>query len=110
MRIYFLIFISILIFSCSEKKEEMPSDILTKEKYISVMVDMYLLESKINHTNIADRHSYTKSIKEYNTLFKKHGTTKEQVEKSIDYYIHQPDEMKEIQMIILDSLNIKSIK
>jgi hypothetical protein len=105
-----LLFILFLTFSCSEKKAEMPKDILSKEKYISVMVDMYLLESEFNHVNLIDRPTYKKSMEKYISLFKKHKTNKEQVEKSIDHYTHQPNEMKEIQMRILDSLNVKSIK
>jgi hypothetical protein len=105
----FLVF-TLLFISCSEKKQELPSNILSKEKYISLMVDMYLLEAKFSHANLMDRPSYSKGIEEYEKIFKKHLTNKKQVENSIDYYSHQPKEMKEIQIIILDSLNLRSNK
>src|SRR5688572_13113455 len=110
MKHYLIILVSLIIFSCSEKKEEVPADVLPKEKYISLMVDMYLLEAKFSHSNLIDRPTHEKGVKEYEALFRKHGTDKEQVEKSIDHYAHRPQEMKEIQAIILDSLNLRSIK
>lgn len=110
MKYLIFLILTVITFSCSEKKEEIPSDILTKEKYISLMVDMYLLEAKFSHSSLMDRPTYSKGIEEYETLFKKHRTNKKQVEKSIDYYSHEPQKMKEIQGIILDSLNLRSNK
>lgn len=100
----------LLLISCSDKKEETPSDILPKEKFISVMMEMYLLEAEISHSNILDQSSYEKGMKKYEKVFKKFGTDKEQVSKSIDHYTHHPVEMREIQSRILDSLNVRSIK
>ncbi len=100
----------LMLFSCSGNKEEIPADILPKEKFISVMIEMYLTEAKISHSNIIDRPSYEKGMKEYETIFKKFGTDKSQVEKSIDYYTRQPELMREIQSRVLDSLNLRSIK
>lgn len=108
-KILFLLFTA-LILSCAEKKKEMPAEVLPKDKFISVMVDMYLLESKFSHANLIDKPTYEKGVQEYETLFKKHGTNKKQVESSIDYYTHQPDQMREIQATILDSLNLRSVK
>lgn len=105
-----LIILILFIFSCSDVKEEIPSDVLPKDKYIAIMIDMYLLEAKFSHSNLMDRPTYSKGMEEYEILFKKHLTNKNQVEKSIDYYSHHPQEMKEIQAIILDSLNLRSNK
>lgn len=105
-----LLVLFLFFISCSNVKEEVPSDVLSKEKYIDIMIDMYLLEAKFSHSNLMDRPTYSKGMEEYETLFKKHRTNKKQVEKSIDYYSHQPKEMKEIQAIILDSLNLRSNK
>lgn len=105
-----LILFSLLIFSCGEKKEEIPSDVLPKEKFIAALIEMYSIEGKYSHANVIDKPVYEKGVKEYEDLFKKMGISKKQIESSIDYYMHQPEIMKEIQAVVLDSLNSRSKK
>jgi hypothetical protein len=110
MKIFLSVLSFLVLFSCSGKKEEIPAEILSKEKFISVMIEMYMTEAKLSHSNIIDSPTYKKGIKEYETIFKKFETDKSQVEKSIDYYTRQPELMREIQSRVLDSLNLRSIK
>ncbi len=110
MKFGICILFSLLIFSCSEKKEEIPTDVLTKDKFILALVEMYGIEGKYSHANVIDKPVFEKGVKEYEDLFKKMGITKKQIENSIDYYMHQPEMMKEIQAVVLDSLNSRSKK
>lgn len=86
----------------------MPSDILSEEKMVAVLIDMYALEGKLLHGQLIAGEAYEQGMKEYLVLFKKHGTNKDQVEKSIDYYVHHPEVMKKLQIQVLDSLNVRS--
>lgn len=107
-----LIFIGVFIFSlvsCGNKEaEEKPSDILSEEKMVAVLIDMYSLEGKLIQGQLIVGEAYEKGMKEYLLVFDKHGTNKEQVEKSIDYYVHHPEVMKKLQIQVLDSLNVRS--
>lgn len=108
MKNLFLIIILFTFFSCSEKKEEIPSDVLPREKFVSVLIDMYMLEGKYSQANFVDRPTYDKGIAEYEKLFKQHSTDKKTVEKSFDYYTRQSVLMNAIYSEVLDSLNLKS--
>jgi hypothetical protein len=100
----------VFLFACGKKEEEQPSEIIPKDEMINLLVDMYALEAKFSHNQIIDHRTYKTGVKGFEDLFKKYKTTKEIVEKSIDYYVRQPLVMKEIQSQVLDSLNSRSRK
>lgn len=107
-KIVYIFIFTLTLFSCGNKEEETPSGILSEEKMVVVLIDMYTLEGKVIHGQLIVGESYQQGINAYLELFKKHGTDKNQVEKSIDYYVHRPEIMRKIQVQVLDSLNVKS--
>lgn len=106
--IFYISILVLALYSCGNKAEEKPSDVLSEEKMVAVLIDMYTLEGEILHGQLIAGDAYETGTKEYHRLFDKHNTNKEQVEKSIDYYVHHPEIMKKLQIQVLDSLNVRS--
>lgn len=93
----------VAILSCSSK-DNVPEDILPRQKMTEVMWDMMrageFLNSFVFFKDTQTNRS-AQSQKWYSKIYRIHGLTKEEFERSYDYYQHHPHLMK----IILDSLS-----
>jgi hypothetical protein len=93
--------------SCGDNKEELviPADILSKEKMVKVMVDIYLIDAA------TDRQNFEKVIMPpdprvtYRKYLKKDDSTYEEFEKSYDFYIEHPKELSEIYTEVINELS-----
>lgn len=109
MKHFFLFLLISLFISCAGKKEEdVKGNVLPKEKFISLLIDMYMLEGKYSHEALLDKTSWEKGIEEYEKLFKKHGTDKKTVDHTFNHYAQDTVIMNEIFTVVLDSLNLRS--
>jgi hypothetical protein len=103
-KLYFLFLILSIVLSCSEKGK-LPADILPQPKMEAVMWDMIsageFLNGYIFNRDTADRKK--ESVSAYGKVFRIHAITREQFEKSYQYYREHPVLMK----VILDSLSSK---
>lgn len=74
----------ILLSSCDMR----PFDILSEDKMVAILLDVHIAEASMSimdpSAKIIERQEY------YNTIFRKHNTTKEQFDKSLDWYSHRP--------------------
>lgn len=109
MKQFFLFLMISLFISCAGKKEDdVKENVLPKEKFISLLIDMYMLEGKYSHQALMDQASYEKGVDDYMQLFKKHGTDKETVDNTFTHYAQDTVVMNEIFTVVLDSLNLRS--
>ncbi|MDA7804017.1 DUF4296 domain-containing protein [Crocinitomix sp.] len=85
----------------------MPSDILTKEELIPVLVDVQILESHFQRT--FSRIDLYRDALDSSTqsIFKDHSTTKAQFDKSLGYYSLNPDTLFSIYEAALDTINFR---
>ncbi len=71
-----------------------------------VMMDVYLLESKVKDLNLK-LDSAGEIYKYYeNKIWSTHGIDDSLYQLSFDYYINHPEEMSEIYSIMVDSLSL----
>ena len=71
-----------------------PFGVLSQDKMVDVLLDVHIVEAAIQTLD-----SNSKRIEKqeyYNEMFAKHGITKEQFDKSLDWYSHHPNRFVEI--------------
>jgi len=101
-----LILITMLfISSCNPNpKTEAPDNLIQKEKFIDIMVDVRMVE-----TTIRKKIGRGKDINEtteyyYNYIFDKYNISREQFNSSLDYYSKDVKEMQEINITVVEKL------
>lgn len=93
MKRYLLIAISCILFSCNEEKNG-PGNILPREKFKTLLVDMYRIEGQVSGQALIDDKADDRFREAYKQLFKKNGTDSLQVRQTMEYYRTQPEEFK----------------
>lgn len=105
-----LLFIGILFsVSCSSESEPQgpPSDILSKEKMIPLMVDLKVLEQHYHRLYVRPD-VYSSALDSASTfVFSDHGTTKDVFTKSVDYYTKDVNGIFDIYEAALDTINLR---
>lgn len=103
----FLILLSIL--SCETDGYTSSEEVLTEEQFIAVYQDVLVLENYYQ-TKYGLPSAYKKELeKSCKEVFKKHHFTKEQFDKSFDFYAHNPEKMIKINEQVIANLNKKKI-
>lgn len=106
MRRSLLLFCSLsFIFSCISKKESVPENIISKEKMISVLLDVHLLESSINLSYIKPQLKGNDTTAFYN-VFKNNNITKTEYEESLVFYKSRPKLLNEIYDSVLVKISL----
>ena len=84
-----------LVSSCHRNR--LPEGVLDHEAMVAFLTDAHMLESYYAvETNFHYELRIQDMTASYNELFDKHGVSREQVERSRDYYLHHEREYKEI--------------
>lgn len=87
------------------KKNEVPEDLLSESQMISLMLDIYVAEGKINKA-LPKRDSAEMVFALYeNKIFEKHSISDSSYKRSLKYYYDHPDLLLPIFETVLDSLN-----
>lgn len=101
-----LLFSALLMFACNKNK--VPEGIIKEKTMIELLTEMHTADAYF--TLITDYECDT-MIGEinytYTQIFKKHGTTKEQFERSLDYYSQNPKKFREMYEKVVLKLNKK---
>jgi len=105
MRIAYTLLTIILIVSCSSPEEEgIPENVLSPEKFTSVMIDVQITEGM--RAQGVDLITPGEGVEgAYEEIFSKHQINKESFDVSYDYYLDHPDKMEKIYEQVLDSLS-----
>jgi hypothetical protein len=96
----------ILVFSACGKSR--PEGILTEKQMVNVMTELYLAEERANKLSIP-----YDSVKEIFPMFsakafEKAGVSDSLFQKSLDYYMSEPEQLENIYTILVDSLSLKA--
>ncbi len=82
-----------------------PDDVIDPETLVNVQTDLYLIEG---YYAIQSQYSFDSVPPEVagaiDAVFKEHHVSREQMEKSFDYYSQHPDEYKTIQQEITERI------
>jgi hypothetical protein len=111
MKLRFLFFIGtmLLIGSCrkGDVMNQLPSNILSKDQMISLLVDIHLTEAslKLNQTNIQPKEKKLHYSSAYLPVFKKHKTTPVQFDQSMQWYARHIEQLDEIYTEVITRLS-----
>jgi len=103
--ISFILITMLFISSCNPKpKIEVPDNLIQKEKFIDIMVDVRMVESTIRKKISRGKDITKTSEYYYNYIFKKYSISPEQFNSSLDYYSKDVKEMQEINISVVEKL------
>lgn len=97
--------------SCGEKQPTpVPADVLPKEKMAQVFTDIHMAEAGANAPMITDipakdLDSISKSNISFQKIFDKNQITKEQYDKSLQFYIDHPELLDKVYEEVLNELS-----
>jgi hypothetical protein len=100
-----LIIALLLSAGCKKKESKVPNGVLGKEQMVKVMLDVNLTEAAFrihppfNSKDTIDINVY------YEKIFKKYKITKQQFNKSLDYYTKHPDKFGDIYDEVINRLS-----
>ena len=106
MKKLFLIFLTIAIFACV-RKDKPPEDIMSKEQMVSFLIDLHIMEAKINVVRFPKDSTISIFPEVEKALFKKHNITDSIYFKSYQYYLNDMFEMEKIYTAVVDSLSLR---
>ncbi|MFL5765826.1 MAG: DUF4296 domain-containing protein [Bacteroidia bacterium] len=98
----------LLLFSCTsieERKASIPSDVLPEEKMALVMVDVHLLEAALNAGTYGKDNVMLQNVRPSTDILKKNEVTREQFDKSFDFYSRNPKLLAEVYQLVLNDLS-----
>lgn len=107
MRALAAIFFVLLMMGCSSPDEEIaPDDLLAKDKFVEVMVDVQLLEAIRKQKMIREDDPTVKLASWYKEVFEKHSITEDQFTTTFTWYYGRPDEMILIYEEVFEQLSL----
>ncbi|MCB0632566.1 MAG: DUF4296 domain-containing protein [Saprospiraceae bacterium] len=102
---YFEIFIfSLAIVFAGCAREEVEPIPLATDKLIDVLIDVHVAEAMMDKLTAADQDTVGKVY--YRMIFREHGISKEDFDKSMDILREDPERLNAIYEQILDKLNV----
>ena len=105
LNLLFALFLYLVLPSCSAPKVTIPSDVLSEAKMVSIMSDIQIAESVITFNFTNKDTSKMQADAFYDFIYKNHKTTKEQFNKSFDFYLSQPEILNKIYDEVLVELS-----
>ena len=109
MKKYFLPLACFLLVACytGNEQQEPPAGLLSREKMVSILIDIHIAESKIMQVNMP-QDSAQVLFQNYKTeILKETGVDKEVFRKSYEFYMKNIKEMDAIYAIVVDSLSLR---
>lgn len=89
-------------------KEERLGNILSEDDMVNLMIDIHLTQAELQVRNFGheeNKRVYSRVLND--SIIKKRGWEINQVEESIDYYLHHIPQYSDIYERVLDSLTLK---
>lgn len=90
------------VYSCGKTEDE---TIIPEQKFISLLVQMHLIEADFSFNPEVDHRSMKKNYAQYQNLFKRYKTDSLQVVNTFNYYDDKQDDLLRIYKTVLDCLN-----
>lgn len=101
----FIFILLALLFACGTKEDEPSTDLLPREKFVTVLLGSHLIEARMNHELMVAHMGDVPSDEYYAELFAEQGTTKEQFQATFDHYTDHPEQMEAVYQEIITELS-----
>ncbi|MEP1032774.1 DUF4296 domain-containing protein [Ekhidna sp.] len=99
------LFLTVLVIVCSCSSSDEPKDLISNEQMVKVMIEIHLLEAKINKLRIDPVDSTQAVYNHYEKLlFEDLGIDQDQYERSFNYYVDHPNDFEKIYNAVVDTL------
>ena len=106
MRKIVVLFIFFGLWSCSNN--EVPEDILNRDKFIEILVDVHVTDAMLTNQQLYDRKYAKDSTKSYyNWIYIKHKVNKEDFDKTMEFYTNHPELFNKLYDDVLNNLHKK---
>jgi hypothetical protein len=106
----FIGLIMLSVFSCKEREEPIPDNVMPMDRMINVLIDVHLIEASLSSKNLPR----DTGIVFYNLykkdLYSKHHIDDSLYKRSFDFYAGHPMLMDKIYERVIDSLSLKEEK
>lgn len=88
-----LLLLTVALVQCQSPEEEVPADLIPREKFVEIMIDVQLIESIGKQKMLRIDDPRIRITDMYAGTFEKHGVTDSSFTKTYDWYFAHPDEM-----------------
>lgn len=103
-----LLFSVMILTGC--KKDERPANVLSKEQLASIMMEMYMAESRLNGLSMPKDSAAKLFMPFEDSVLMRAGVSDSIMRKTYQYYFDHPDELDKVYDIMIDSLNLREQK
>ncbi len=102
----FSILLSGMMLFCGCRHEQRPADVMDEAEMVSFLKDAYLLEGFFAIESGFQYDSlHNEMVAAYDSLLVSHGLTREDFERSVDYYTRHPHDYQLIHQQVVDALD-----
>ncbi|MCB0768838.1 MAG: DUF4296 domain-containing protein [Flavobacteriales bacterium] len=95
----------LFLLSACTRTEQVPDGLLDRDRFKETLLQAQLVEARMNQELVVDRAPMIPADRYYAELFAQQGTTKEQFERTFEYYTERPDELRGIYEEIFTELS-----
>ena len=97
--------LSILLLACASPKTEIPTEILSKMEFASILKEIHVAEAafELNKSKGLENAKNTLA-NSYQSIYKKYDITDSTFSKSLEYYAKHPEILEEIYSTVLEQL------
>lgn len=99
------IYISLILlaFACTDRSR--PEDLIERDAMIELMVDVQIAEALYSGTYQTKEGNVLNYADVFNPVYEKHGVSRQQFEKSLEWYTQDLDEITEMYDEVIERLN-----
>jgi predicted ribosome quality control (RQC) complex YloA/Tae2 family protein len=115
-KIFLFAYILIILAACApDDNKHRNTDMITEDKMVQLLVDIHLTDAVLSVIYRTKPKSDDATLRIYESVLKKHNTTREQFDRSIEYYSRHIEEYEKIydkvieELSKLESINSKAI-
>ncbi|PCI99865.1 MAG: hypothetical protein COB15_03510 [Flavobacteriales bacterium] len=100
--------VTLALFSCEEKDEHVPEEILGRDKMIEVMVDVEMAQALIRFK--LSRHDTINQNIIFKEVYEEHNTSEEEFNNSLAFYCKDPKGVEGLYIDVINKLSEKEAK
>ena len=104
-RLLLVAILAVIGVSCAKQRPEVAP--LTRDQMVSIMMDVYLSESRSSYLPFTRDSAYRLFTAHQDSLLYRHHVADSTLRRAYGYYLNHPEELELIYEAIIDSLNLR---